>query len=152
MSNISFLPKGVSVEENKKVLDCHICQADPLGPAFVVKVNQIPVKLYRKIFDKLNKGNQGGGFRTNQAQNDRVDKEYLKVSIDSWSGLTLKNWNSIIRDGNMLTGPEDAEIECSEEAKFYLYRNTFPSDFGDPVWETLKSGAEEQEEDDKDSK
>lgn len=149
-NNVSFLPTGFSIEDaDEKVLDCHIVQDDPLGPAFVCKIRQMPVKEYRKVFEKLNQNQNAGGFRRNTAQNDKVDREYLKRAIVDWSGLTIDNWNAICRDGKKLTGPKGGEIAYSEDAAFYLYRNTFPSDFGDPVWETLKNGAEEQEDESK---
>lgn len=148
--SVSFLPKGFTLEDSDdKVLDCQIVQADPLGPPFIVKVRQMSVVEYRKVFDKLNKGNQTGGFRSNKALNDKVDRDYLKRAVVGISGLTVDNWNSIVRDGHKLKAVDkNAEIEYSEDLIFYLYRNTFPSDFGDPIWETLKNGAEEQEEKD----
>lgn len=150
--SVSFLPSGFKIEDaDEKVLDCHIVQADPLGPSFVCQIRQMPVKEYRKVFEKLNANQSSGGFRNKSAQNDKVDRDYLKRAVVSWSGLTTDNWNAICRDGKKLVGPKDGVIEYSEDAAFYLYRNTFPSDFGDPIWETLKNGAEEQEdkEDDK---
>ena len=145
--SVSFLPSGFTIEQAEdKVLDCHIVQADPLGPAFVCKIRQMPVKEYRKVFEKLNANQSGGGFRNKTAQNDKVDRDYLKRAIIDWTGLTVENWNAICRDGNVLNGPKEGLIQYSEDAAFYLYRNTFPSDFGDPIWETLKNGAEEQEQ------
>jgi hypothetical protein len=148
--SVSFLPKEFTFEDAEdKVIDCQIVQADPLGPAFVVKVRQMQVAEYRKVFEKLNKGNQTGGFRSNKTLNDKVDRDYLKRAIVDWSGLTPDNFNAICRSGKKLVGPKDGEIQYSEDVAFYLYRNTFPSDFGDPIWETLKNGAEEDEEADK---
>lgn len=151
MSTVSFLPKGFNIEEDDtKPLNCQIIQADPLGPAFVVHVRKMPVVEYRKVFDKLNKGNQTGGFRSNKALNDKVDRDYLKRAVVGISGLTVDNYNAIVRDGNKLVLEKgidkNTEIQYSEDLIFYLYRNSFPSDFGDMIWETLKNGAEEQEE------
>lgn len=147
MAGASFLPTGYELEEvEDKIVDCPIIQADDLGPTFTVKVRLMPVKEYRKVFEKLNQQSNTGGFRKSNTLNDKVDKDYLKRAVVDWSGLSCDNWNAICRDGRVLKGPKGGTIEHSEEACFHLYRNTFPSDFGDKVWEILKNGAEEQEE------
>ena len=141
-----FLPEGVTFEEiptEDQLIPTNICQADDAGPAFSVNVRILPIKEYRAVFNKIK--DNTGGFRQSNSANDKVDRDYLKRVIKGWSGLTLDNWNLIVRDGKKLSGPKNAEIQYSEDAAFYLYRNTWPQDFGNKIFEVVQAGAEEQE-------
>jgi len=149
--SVSFLPKGFELEEvDDPVIECPIIQVDELGPVFVVFVKQMPVKRYKKIFEKLSNQPTSGGFRKNKSLDDKVDRDYLREVISGWRGLTVDNFNGFVKSGMVLKGPKEGEIEYSEDAAFFCYRNSFPSEFGDKLWDTLKNGAEEQEAEDKD--
>ena len=150
----TFLEEGFELEElEDDKVDVPIVQAEDDGPTFTAKVRLLPIKEYRKVFAKLNQ--QGGGFRQNKAAQDKVDKDYLERVVKGWEGLTVDNWNAICRDGNVLKAPEgvkpeDAVVKFSQEALFYLYRNTWPQDFGNKVFDVVQEGAaalEAEEED-----
>ena len=154
-----FLPEGLELEEDdSNLVDCKIHQEEDDGPIFTVKVRILPVREYRKIFAKL-QGRDTGGFRSNNAAQDKVDRDYLEKVVKGWSGLTVANWNSLVRDGKKIGGEKAAafekkkeEIPFSQEACFYLYRNTWPQDFGNKVFDLLQDGAAEEEEYEEDLK
>ena len=151
-----FLPDGLDFADiAEDTVPTTIVQAEDDGPAFVVNVRVLPIKEYRNIFAKITRG-QEGGFRQNQAAQDRVDREYLNKVITSWSGLTPANWNAIVRDGRKVAisaetlAKSKAEkkaivIEYSEDAAFYLYRNCWPASFGNRVFDVEQEGAEAAE-------
>lgn len=150
----TFLDEGFELEQlEDDVVDVPIIQAEESGPTFTVKVRILPIKEYRKVFAKLNQ--TGGGFRQSKAAQDKVDKDYLEKVVKGWSGLSVDNWNAICRDGNVLKAPEgvsseDAVVKFSLDAAFYLYRNTWPQDFGNKIFDVVQEGAqalEDKEED-----
>lgn len=150
---MSFLPDGLELEDiDDNLVDVYVCQADESGPKFSLKVRVLPIKEYRAVFAKLNQS-EGGGFRKNQSNQDKVDRDYLKRVVKGWSGLTVSNWNEIVRDGRKLGGEkmeeyakQHTEIDFSDDACFYLYRNTWPQDFGNKIFDVLQAGAAEEEE------
>ena len=154
-----FLPEGLELEEDEgNLVDCKIHQEEDDGPIFTVQVRILPVREYRKIFAKL-QGRDTGGFRSTNAAQDKVDRDYLEKVIRSWSGLTVANWNSLVRDGKRIGGSKaesftkrKEEIPYSKEACFFLYRNTWPQDFGNKVFDLLQEGAAEEEEYEEDLK
>lgn len=154
-----FLPEGLELEEDESnIVDCKIHQEEEDGPIFTVKVRILPVREYRKIFSKL-QGKDGGGFRSTNAAQDKVDRDYLEKVIKGWRGLTIANWNALVRDGKKIGGENASsfakkkeEIPFSQEACFYLYRNTWPQDFGNKVFDLLQDGAAEEEEYEEDLK
>tara|TARA_Y100000385_G_scaffold161498_1_gene167484 strand:- start:499 stop:975 length:477 start_codon:yes stop_codon:yes gene_type:complete len=156
---MSFLPDGLELEENDdNLVDVYVCQADEAGPKFNLKVRILPIKEYRSVFAKLNQ-TEGGGFRKNQNNQDKVDRDYLRRVVKGWEGLTVSNWNEIVRDGRKLGGDKlstfeknQTEIEFSEDACFYIYRNTWPQDFGNKIFDILQAGAAEEEEYEEDLK
>jgi hypothetical protein len=147
-----FLIEGLELVDNEEeVVPTTIVQSEDDGPAFVVDVRIMPIKEYRKVFSKLNR-EQTGGFRANNSAQDKMDKDYLDRVIVSWKGLTIANWESIVRDGKKFEGPNveklrksKAEIPHSPENAFYLYRNTWPQDFGNKIFDVVQAGAEAQE-------
>jgi hypothetical protein len=144
--SVDFLPSGFELEDaSDKTIDCFVCQVDDLSPPFTLQIKIIPIKEYRKIFEKLNKQDTGG-FRKSNSLNDKVDRDYLRRVVSGWSGLSTENWNSLVKDGRVLKGPKNGTIEYSEDACFYIYRNSWPDDFSNKIFDVLKSGAEEQEE------
>ena len=144
---MSFLPEGLELEElSEDIVDVYVCQADDAGPAFKLKVRILPIKEYRSVFAKLQGQDTTGGFRKGQANQDKVDRDYIKRVVKGWEGLTVKNWNDLVRDGKKLSGSKltqfertNAQIEFSEEAAFYLYRNTWPQDFGNKIFDVLQA-------------
>lgn len=154
---MSFLPEGLTLEESTdNVVETLIVQTDESQPAFKVNVRILPIKEYRQVFAKLQRQDTGG-FRQNNAVQDKVDRDYLKRVISGWSGLTVDNWNAIVRDGKTLkVDPATAAkakadgksvvIEYSDDVAFYLYRNTWPQDFGNKIFDVVQAGAAEQEE------
>lgn len=148
-----FIGEGLElVDSDDKLEDVVICQADDAGPAFKVKVRILPIKEYRTVFNKLNNVS-GGGARQTQAAQDKVDRDYLQRVVKGWSGLTLDNWEMIVRDGRKIAGPKAEElrkkgheIDHTDEVSFYLYRNTWPQDYGNKIFEVVQAGAAEQEE------
>ncbi len=154
---MSFLPEGLTLEESTdNVVETLIVQTDESQPAFKVNVRILPIKEYRQVFAKLQRQDTGG-FRQNNAVQDKVDRDYLKRVISGWSGLTVDNWNAIVRDGKTLkvdpataakakTDGKSVTIEYSDDVAFYLYRNTWPQDFGNKIFDVVQAGAAEQEE------
>lgn len=147
MSSVPFLPSGFGLDDvdNEATEDCFIVQADDLGPSFVCELRPITLKEYRKIFDKMNPQQQTGGFRKNTSLSKKVDREYLTRILGGWRGLSVKNWNSIVKDGKVLTGPPEGVIEFSVDAAMYIYENAWPDSFSNILWNHVKEGAEEQE-------
>lgn len=148
----AFLPEGYALEDDdNKIIPVTICQGTDEDPPFVVDVRVLPIKEYRAVFAKLQKS-QDGGFRQAKDAQDKVDRDYLNKVVRGWNGLTPGNWNYLVRDGkklvvdSSLTGNVKKEIAFSAEAVFYLYRNTWPQDFGNKVFEAVQAGAAEQEE------
>lgn len=149
---MSFLPDGLELEEASDVVESvPIVQADEAGPVFTVQVKILPLKEYRAIFNKLNTANVGGTRQSQQLQ-DKVDRDYLTRVIAGWSGLTLDNWEAIVRDGKKFTGPkadkmrkDNEELSFTTERAFYLYRNTWPQVFGNPIFDKLQEGATQAE-------
>lgn len=154
---MSFLPEGLVLEEDAdNTVDTLIIQVDESEPAFNIKVRTLPIKEYRQVFAKLNR-QEGGSFRQTNALQDKVDRDYLKRVIAGWSGLTVDNWNAIVRDGKKLkvdpvlaakakADGKPVTIDYSDDVAFYLYRNTWPQDFGNKIFDVVQAGAAEQEE------
>lgn len=154
---MSFLPEGLVLEEDSdNIVETVIVQTDESQPAFKVNVRVLPIKEYRQVFAKLQR-QDSGSFRQTNALQDKVDRDYLKRVISSWSGLTVDNWNAIVRDGKHLkvdaVTAEKAKrdgkpimVDYTEDVAFYLYRNTWPQDFGNKIFDIVQAGAAEQEE------
>lgn len=148
-----FLPDGLELEDKgSETVPIGICQAEDDGPEFKIQVKVLPIKEYRKIYKRLQ--SDDGGFRSNNSAQDKADRDYIDKVIAGWSGLTVANWNRIVRDGKTLGGAKvaemaakKAEIKFSAEAAFYLHRNTWPQDFGNKVFKAVQEGAEAAEED-----
>lgn len=153
---MGFLPEGLELERSdEELVPVNICQADDDGPSFVVQVRMLPIKEYRKVFRRLQQDQ--GGFRQNNSQQDKVDRDYLDKVVVGWDGLTIANWNALVRDGKKITGDnvdefekKKAEIPHSSDAAFYVYRNSWPQDFGNKVFEVVQQGAEEEYEEEED--
>ena len=149
-----FLGEGLElVESDDRIEEVVIHQEDDAGPAFKVSVRILPIKEYRSVFAKLNNQNTTGGARQSQAAQDKVDRDYLTRVVKGWSGLTLDNWEAIVRDGKKITGAKademrkkNYEIPHSDDLSFYLYRNTWPQDYGNKVFDVVQAGATEDEE------
>jgi hypothetical protein len=155
----AFLPEGFALEEaDDKILPVTICQGTDEDPPFTVEVRVLPIKEYRAVYNKLNRGTEGGGFRQNKDAQDKVDRDYLNRVVKGWSGLTAGNWNYLVRDGKKLvinasdSKTVKSQIVYSQDAAFYLYRNTWPQDFGNKIFETVQAGALEQEEEEEELK
>ena len=156
---MGFLPEDLELAAaNVDTIPVTICQAEDDGPAFVVDIKQLPVKEYRKIFQKQ-QAQASGGFRASKNAADKSDKEYLEKVCAGGSGLTVANWEFIVKDGRGLTGDniavwrkEKKEIPVNQDVLFYLYRNTWPDDFGNKIFEVVQGNAAELEEDEDDLK
>jgi hypothetical protein len=144
-----IFPEGfTSVERGVEDVKVDLIQDDPSGPVWRVTVRPLSIKEYRKIFSKGQRTDGGGGFRQQSAQQDRVDKEYLGKVVIDWEGCTCANWNALLKDGKKLVPPagkENAEIAFTDDLMFYVYRNTWPADVADPIFNAVKNGVEEQE-------
>lgn len=154
-----FLGEGLElVESEDRIEEVVIHQEDDAGPAFKVLVRILPIKEYRSVFAKLNNTSTGGA-RQSQAAQDKVDRDYLTRVVKGWSGLTIANWEAIVRDGKKITGVKadqmrksNYEIPHSDDLSFYLYRNTWPADYGNKVFDTVQAGANEQEQEEAEAK
>lgn len=152
----AFLPEGYALESaDDKVIPVTICQGTDEDPPFVVDVRVLPIKEYRSVFAKLQRS-QDGGFRQTKDAQDKVDRDYLDRVVKGWKGLTAGNWNYLVRDGKKLITENSVvakkEIGHSTDAAFYMYRNTWPQDFGNKIFEAVQAGAAEQEEEEEDLK
>lgn len=156
---MSFLPEGLSVGESKDVVETiTICQADDAGPVFELDVKVLPIKEYRKIFRKLGNADNANP-RAQQTLQDKVDKDYIAKVIKGGRGLTVANWEETVCDGKGLEGDDidewrktNREIEVTTDVVFYLYRNSWPQNFGNKIFETVQGGFQEAEEDEDDLK
>ncbi len=147
---MSIFPEGSKhVDREDGPVPVDLIQADSAGPTWRVHVETLPIKDYRRIFSK-GKPEGGGGFRQNNATQDRTDKEYLTKVIGGWEGCTFTNWNALIKDGKTLEPPTGGkfsdEIEFTQDLMFYLYRNSWPVDVADPIFDAVKNGVDKQEE------
>lgn len=147
MSTPNFLPEGFEFEDiEMEPIPVPIITADDDGPTFTVLVNALPIKEYRSIFSRITRQDTTGGARQTQANQDRTDRDYLVKVVAGWTGLTIANWNALVRDKRVLKGPKNGEISHTDELSFYIYRNTWPQDYGNKIFEVVQAGAAAAEE------
>ncbi len=130
-----------------------ICQAEG-QPPFKLKIRRLPVRRYKAIFAKLQRV-QGAGFRAASREAQKVDREYLEEVIEGWSGLTIPNWREVVSDGKAIRFRDDEgkditdkkiaekfEIEFDLDYLVYVYENSWPDTFANPIFQYVKEGAE----------
>lgn len=124
---IEFLSKNIELEE----YEVPILNETDDTPAFTVLVKDITQREFRELQDV--------GHSRLQTMED--------IIID-WRGLTVDNWNTIVRSDKKLVGDPTVEIPFSQEANEYIIANSWPSEYVDVVFVTLKDKFLEKEEQD----
>lgn len=150
--------KGISfVECDHTPIDVPICQEEG-EPQFIVKVRNLPVRRYQAIFAKLSRF-QGAGFRKQQQESSKVDREYLEEVIEGWEGCTPKNWTFVCRDGKALriedevTGKDVTAERTAQhwpipfdiDMMIHLYQNSWPDSFGNLIFQAVKGEIDKAE-------
>ncbi len=157
---MSMLPSGLSlVPFARAPIDVRICQAETVGPAFVVKINRLSIEKFRALAAKMSlpSGIRVGSKAAREHQRQWEDL-YCRTVIIGWSGLIVQNVESLLAGDETIGGEDIAswkakqrEIPFDLDLAVYLYRNTWADRFGDLIFAALREGAEQEaeEEDEK---
>lgn len=156
---MSFLPEGLSIGDDKDIVETvTICQAEDDGPAFELDIKVLPIKEYRKIFRRLNTADNATA-RQQQTMQDKVDKDYLAKVVSAGRGLTVANWEFVVNDSKGLSGDDidkwreqKKEIEVTPNVIFYIYRNSWPQNFGNKIFDVVQGNYDDALEDEEDLK
>lgn len=121
---IEFLAKNITLEE----YEVTVLSPKANAPALIVTVQDVTQREFREF--------------------QEVDHSRLRtfdgIVID-WRGMTVDNWNTIVRSGEKLVGNPTKQIPFSQEANEYIIDNSWPSEYADIIFSSLRERFFEKE-------
>lgn len=124
---IEFLSKNLELDE----FELTILGPKVNTPALILTIQDITQREFREL-------QEVGHTRLKTMEGIIVD----------WRGMTVDNWNTLVKNGTKLVGNPKKEIPFSQEANEYIIDNSWPAEYVDVIFTALRDKFLEKEEQD----